>query len=182
MRARITDGGASLLQQQRLRCRGFALIEVLIAGVLLVLALVGFTGAIGTSLRTNAANRERVVASEGARQVLEILTSTDFREIFVRFNDDPSDDPEDGKSPGSAFELFGLVPQAGDPDGMVGEVIFPNHGDPGELREDVEDLALDMPRDLDMDGDVDSEDHSEDYKILPVRIRVRWTGKVGLTS
>lgn len=50
---------------------------------------------------------------------------------------------------------------------------------PWELREDVEDFALGMPRDLNGDYIVDAEDHAEDYARIPVCIRVRWQGPSG---
>jgi len=51
-----------------------------------------------------------------------------------------------------------------------------------QLREDVVDNALGMPRDLNGDGVVDTNDHSLDYRLLPVRIRFDWTGKGGRST
>jgi hypothetical protein len=48
-----------------------------------------------------------------------------------------------------------------------------------ELREDVVDAGLGMPRDLNLDGVIDALDHSGDYRILPVRVLVEWTGMSG---
>ena len=64
----------------------------------------------------------------------------------------------------------------GDPDGLAGEIIFPVAG--GELREDLVDAELGFPRDLDGDG-IDGQAHNGDYEILPILIRVRWTGQLG---
>jgi hypothetical protein len=47
------------------------------------------------------------------------------------------------------------------------------------LREDVVDAALGMPRDLSGDGVVDGLNHAGDYSILPVRVRVEWSGARG---
>jgi hypothetical protein len=37
-----------------------------------------------------------------------------------------------------------------------------------------------MPRDLSGDNVVDDQDHSGAYFILPVQIRLRWTGRSGV--
>jgi hypothetical protein len=36
-----------------------------------------------------------------------------------------------------------------------------------------------MRRDLDGDGTIDGDDHAADYRVLPVRVRVRWRGPDG---
>jgi hypothetical protein len=51
-----------------------------------------------------------------------------------------------------------------------------------ELREDVVDTDLGLPRDLNGDGAIDGADHSADYRILPVRVTVSWTGQNGVRS
>ena len=71
----------------------------------------------------------------------------------------------------------GVSPRVGDPDGMAGEVIFPGGG--FVLREDVTDRQLGMPRDLNGDGAWDGVNHADDYTVLPVAVRVRWTGAGG---
>ena len=79
------------------------------------------------------------------------------------------------------FELQGATVTAvaardNDPDGIIGEVVFPTEMNGGvlELREDVVDASMGMPRDLNLDGVIDALDHSNDYRILPVVIRVDW--------
>jgi hypothetical protein len=62
---------------------------------------------------------------------------------------------------------------------MTGRIIFPESIDTGELREDIEDEALGMPRDLNGDGEIDAVNHAKDYLLLPVRIRVEWSGLTG---
>ena len=59
----------------------------------------------------------------------------------------------------------------------VVRVDFPGNG--AELREDVVNPLLGLPRDLDGDGKIDSVDHSGDYMMLPVTIRVTWNGVAG---
>jgi hypothetical protein len=69
---------------------------------------------------------------------------------------------------------------AGDADGRVGEVIFPNGGNGATfLAENEVDPALGLTRDLNGDGAIDALDHSGDYRLLPVRVRVAWSGATG---
>jgi hypothetical protein len=68
----------------------------------------------------------------------------------------------------------GLQVPDGDAIGSVGEIVFPTIGT--QLREDVVDPELGMPRDLNGDGIIDSADHAGDYKLLPVLLRLHWKG------
>jgi hypothetical protein len=100
--------------------------------------------------------------------------------VFARYNADPADDPGvAGTAPGNAFECPGLNVVPGDPDGLAGEILFPVVG--GDLHEDFADFDLGFPRDLDGDG-IDGAQHDDDYEILPLLIRVRWTGQLGLRT
>jgi hypothetical protein len=84
------------------------------------------------------------------------------------------------ESLGNGFDIPGVTPVAGDPDGLVGEILFPTlAGAPGVLREDLELPALGLPQDLNGDGNLDGLDHSSDYVLLPVQVRVRWNGSAG---
>ena len=47
------------------------------------------------------------------------------------------------------------------------------------LREDEIAAELGLPRDLNGDLLIDDQDHSGDYIVLPVIVRVSWTGKAG---
>jgi hypothetical protein len=58
------------------------------------------------------------------------------------------------------------------PGGFVGRVEFPTIE--SQLREDVNDDSLTMPRDLNGDGVVDALDHSVDRILLPVKVTVEW--------
>jgi hypothetical protein len=125
--------------------------------------------------------RERALAMEAARNLVERMGGEDFDDLFARYNSDPADDPDGpGTAPGDTFDVTGLTPRVGDADGLVGQVILPTVG--AELREDVADAILGTPRDLDFDGEIDSEDHAGDYLVLPVRVRVEWRGPAGPCS
>jgi len=156
-----------------------SLVEVSVTIAVFCFALVSFTLAMSTSRVASETNYQRTLAKEAARGIIETLQAEDFDEVFVRYNAEPADDP-DADSPGNAFDVLGLEPIEEDPDGRVGEIVFPVvDAVPGVLREDVADKRLGMPRDLDGDGGTDAGDHKDDYRILPVLIRLTWRGKKG---
>ena len=89
-----------------------------------------------------------------------------------------------GTGPGAEFVVWGLDSADSAPEGVVGEIRFPTLAGIGglELREDVEDGSLGMPRDLTGDGLVDRIDHRDDYLLLPVNVTLRWKGKTGVRT
>ena len=164
---------------------GFTLVEVALASVVLIVALGGLTGAILSGLKLSHTNAENARAEAELRMMLAEIQSLGAAAAYATYNEDPGDDlGGPGTAPGSGFEVENMTPVEGDPDGLAGEVIFPAswNGPELELREDTADPAFNMPRDLNGDGDVDEEDHSEDFVILPVRVRIRWTGASGPRS
>jgi hypothetical protein len=125
-------------------------------------------------------NRETSLAMDAAQNAVERLQGESvFSEVFVRFNATTADDPPVGPSPGWNFAVPGLNIQPGDPDGFAGQILFP--GDGVMLLEGPADPELGLPRDLNGDGlpAPDGIDHAADYNVLPVRIRVDWTGASG---
>jgi len=165
-RPRIARGGSSL-------------IEVMV--VLAVLSVAGaiFTQTMTVARRLDPVGTETAMAGEGARTQLEKMHNHPFRDVFSLYNDDPSDDPGGpGTAPGSRFEVDGLAPIA--PGGFVGQVLFPTVG--SQLREDLQDADLCLPRDLNGDGAIDDQDHAADCILLPIRVRLEWkshSGKAG---
>ena len=113
---------------------GWTLVEIVISMVFLLAALVGFAYGLASSTSLNAAVQEQGRAQAMARARLEELGALEFEEILVRHDDEPSNDPEDGPSPGPHFDVEGLSPSPEDPDGHVGELLFPLDED-GALRE-----------------------------------------------
>lgn len=176
---------------------------VVVAAGILSRTLVG-TG----SMR--AVSRETALAMEGARTVIETMRGKPFGDLWQLYNEDPFDDPGGpGTAPGARFVVEGLETVPGD-GGFVGRIEFPamltetlvaggnqggltKGGQTGEggsplteihwqLREDVVDERLGLPRDLNGDHVIDNLDHGDDYLILPVRITVTWNGVHGIRS
>lgn len=168
------------------RRRGFTIAEVAVASAVLTIAAGGLLSSLVASMALNRVNNETGLAQAFARRAIERLQGVPFGSAFASFNKDPLDDPGGpGTAPGANFEAFGLEPLASDADGMPGEINFPVAivGGAEQLREDTVDAALGMPRDLNSDGlPPDALDHALDYKILPVRVRVRWRGASGERS
>jgi hypothetical protein len=162
----------------------FSLLELTLVMGVVLLAILALTRSLGESIQLTQTNEETARATDGAREMVEVLDGVeDFSAVFALYNDDPADDPgPPGTAPGPGFPVAGLTSAADDPDQLVGEILFPvapGAGGKPELAENLEIPELGMPRDLDGDGEVDEEDHSADYRLLPVTLRLRWAGANG---
>jgi len=158
----------------------------MMAATVMVVGLMGFLQVMVLAIGSSSANREADLATDAARQQLEVIQATNFRDIFRTFNDVPGDDPGlPGAAPGADFAVPGLDPDPNDPDGMVGRIELPAvdvGGGVQHLREDFQDTDLGMPRDLTGDGVWnDMLDHAGDYQLLPVVVRLRWRGATGIS-
>jgi len=167
-RARLSAPGAE---------RGFTVLELMISSTVFVLVAGAVVTALVVSNALNMTNRETAIASRAAQSMLEELKACTFAEIFKRYNGTAADNPAGGGSPGDDFAVKGLDLQEGDADGFAGSIEFP--GTSTTLRENVVDAELGMPRDLNGDGAIDAADHAANYRILPVRVVVRWNGQNG---
>jgi len=176
------EAGAGRGERHAPSAGGFTLLELMfVMSVLLVMFLTVSQSLLG-SIALNEVNRESALAQDGMRAMLEELEGTgEFETVFSRYNSDPTDDPPLGASPGDGFAVPGLDPLPTDPDGLVGEIVFPTLDTAGglELREDLNLPELGMPRDLDGLNGVDGFDHDEDYRLLPVLLRIEWQGQSG---
>jgi prepilin-type N-terminal cleavage/methylation domain-containing protein len=157
--------------------RGMTIVEIMMAVAILSIGLGGGAIALIGAISLQRHVRERATAFEAAASTMDALQGEAFAEVFARFNATNADNPAAGNSPGANFAVPGLEAQPGDPDGLAGEILFP--GDGTALRENVADAELGMPRDLNADAQIDALDHAADYKVLPVRVRVRWRGAKG---
>jgi len=158
---------------------GSSLIEVMVVLAILSVAGAMFTQTMTVSRRLDPVGSETAMAAEGARTQLEKMHNHPFRDVFRLYNDDPNDDPGGkGTAPGSRFAVDGLSPTA--PGGYVGQVLFPVVGT--QLRENLVDLDLCLPRDLNGDGVVDGLNHAEDRILLPLRLRLTWKSHTGQSN
>ncbi len=166
---------------------GFSLLELSVAVIVLVIALGSLSGTILSSAKLTRVNEESAIAHQAARGMATTLQEAEFSEVFRLYNENAADDPDGpGTAPGSGFAVDGLALRTNDDDGLAGRILFPTvlvDGDPvPQLREDVDEPRLGMPRDLDGDG-LDALDHApDDYIVLPVSVLVEWRGSGGLSQ
>lgn len=184
------------------RVRGLTMIEIVVAlSVLVVAASIFCQMLIGTT-RLRQLNRENALAGDAARVIVERMRNAPFLEVYRRYNEYPDDDPlGKGTGPGHLFDVPGLTPVEGAPQGKAGQILFPSRqvqvtvttttgigklattttstATQWHLREDFEDEELGFPRDLNGDNVVDTANHGTDYIVLPVRIRVSWQSPTG---
>lgn len=151
---------------------GLSLVELMIAIVVIAIALIALVSLIVSSSQVQQEAREKTLAYNAARRQIEVMRSTSFLSIFAAYRA--------GGTQGNTFAVEGLIPVS--PDTAAGKIDFPLTG--ANLSENPSDTALaaqlGMPKDLNRDGDTTDTDVSStspvQYKILPVRIRVRWLG------
>jgi len=156
-------------------------VELLLVVSVLVVAFLALSQSLVASMALTRVNRESALATDALRQTVEVLQGVeDFSQVFALYNADPADDP--GPAPGAGFAVAGLQPTDDDPDGLVGEIVFPAaDGATGlVLREDLDLPELGMPRDLNGDGDaLDVLGPADEIRLLPVLVRLRWMGASG---
>lgn len=147
----------------------------MLAVTIVAIALSAITVSMLSSMALSRVNRETALASQAARRQMEIVTSS------VRGNSVPEAYAALSANPN--FAVGGIDPLDGDADGMPGQIQFPTIDVAGvvQLREDVNDPSLGMPRDLDGLNGIDNLDHSADAQVLPVRVRVQWQSVAGGT-
>lgn len=177
-----SPGGSRQTRPQRRSRSAFTLVEVIVAVLIMVVAIAGISSSMLSSMALNRVNDETALAHEAARAELERLSGVPFDQIWATYNADPSDDGGlPLPVPGSGFAVAGLDPRTGDADGLCGRIEFPSMdvGAGQELREDVVDPQLGMPRDLDGDGVWPEASAIVDYAVLPVRVLVEWRGVSG---
>lgn len=156
------------------RQHGFTLLEIAVTLTIVTVSLAMFVQTMASSKKLDPVASETAIAASAARSILEEMKNTDFHQLFALYNADPADDPGGaGTAPGPRFEVPELVPPA--PGTPHGTVSFPTIA--GQLREDVVDKPLSMPRDLNSSETIDSANHADDYVLLPIRVRVDWIAK-----
>lgn len=159
---------------------GMTLIEIIIGLGVVVVAILGIMSALVSASRMDEATAEQIRAKNACISTIEMMKQVPFAEVWRRYNSNAADDPGGaGTSPGQNFAVTGLRAQAGDGDGMPGQVVFPELN--GNLSETVIEARLGMPaaKDLNGDGDVVDTNVNTTYLLLPVRVVVDWAGAGG---
>jgi len=175
IRMQIPDETRYLRNRRQPRRLGISMVEIVVMLAIVTVALGMFARTMSSTRTLDPVATENAIAASAMRSKLEELRNHPFHEVFQRYNDDPSDDPDGpGTAPGAHFAVEGLTPPAA-VNAFCGTIVFPAID--GKLREDVVDPMLGMPRDLNADGDVDALDHTSDNVLLPIRIRVDWIAR-----
>lgn len=155
---------------------GFSLIETMIVLGTVTLTILGVITAHLTCARLGQTNHETQAAAQRVRTVMEEISSTDVVEVPALFDHVPDNDPGGaGTAPGHAFATTALSSNSS---GDRGAILLPVNN-AGEVREDIVIPELGMPRDLNGDGSIDSANHAADFHVLPVLVRLRWSGISG---
>ncbi|MCZ6691212.1 MAG: hypothetical protein O7H41_16625 [Planctomycetota bacterium] len=174
--------------------KGLTIIETMIAGFVLVVGAMGMATVISDVLTLTTQTDETTLAVQAAQSQLDRLwaqAADDFPTLYVRYNEDTSDDP-DADSPGNRFDVTGLDKIDAEPN--VGEILFfinehdaavelglkNNEGDhDADGVYDPTDGAIDM----DLNGEFNETDdkvttpwspNPPSHQILPVRIEIQW--------
>ncbi len=155
---------------------GFSLIETMIVLGTITLTILGVITAHLTCARLGQTNHETQAAAQRVRSIMEEVSSTDVSEVPAIFDAVAGNDPGgSGTAPGSTFATSAL---SADSTGARGTIELPVNN-AGQVREDLVMPQLGMPRDLNGDGAIDSLNHAADFHVLPVIVRLRWSGISG---
>ena len=155
---------------------GMTLLEIIIGLAVVVIGLLGVMAALVNAARMDQNTADQVRAMNACRTIIETMKQENFAELWRRYNANGADDPLGANTaPGPNFAVTGLRAQAGDGDGMPGQIIFPTSST-GNLSETFLDARIGMAvaKDLNGDGDVVDTNVNTTYMILPVRVVVDW--------
>ena len=95
----------------RARARAFTLIEVIVAGFVLTIAVLGFSAAMPAATKLNDGARSKVQVSEIINSKFAEIAATPFAEAASTYHL-------------TGFEIPGLTPDPEDDDGLPGEIVF----------------------------------------------------------
>jgi prepilin-type N-terminal cleavage/methylation domain-containing protein len=154
--------------------RGFSLLELVIAMAVIALAILSLMTLINSSAHLQEISREKALATNAVRKILEEMRNAVFSEVYARYNSNGADNPVGSASSGHTFSVAGLNPVVSG--GLVGQIFFPEVGT--SLCENVQNATLGMAagKDLNRDGVIDGNPRNTDYKVLPVRVVILWRG------
>jgi len=99
------------MSAKRTSPRGFTLVEVLLAGIVMAIASVGLSASMIQASRLGSAPREDVAARNAIRDCIAEMAATPFDRVAETYQDHD-------------FDVTGLRVAPGDPDGHVGKIHF----------------------------------------------------------
>lgn len=161
---------------RRRKKSGFTILEVLVFTTILLMGFLALTSTSVTVHKLRRASDENNTARAALQSMIEEIQRTS---VLV-FGADPSWAGAmvatfgPGGGVGDTFDVFGLDPQRGAP--SVGTIQLITDETLTDMELGVE---LGMPADLDNDGSIDDPDVSDSAEMLPVIVRVAWTGITG---
>lgn len=91
--------------------RGFALVEVLTAGFILSLAVLGLSATLANGSRLADGSRQELIARDAIRDMLARLAETPFDQVAMTYHT-------------RGFRADAIDAVAGDLDGLPGEIVF----------------------------------------------------------
>ena len=142
----------------RRRTRGFSFVELILAVGILSIGILGTLSCITFSGRLAQMERETATAMECCEATLATLRSTTFDDLYDDFG------------PGAA-EIVDVPGEATLNNSVISTTFY--------INETANMPELGLPRDLNGDEDSTDADVSDDYLLLPVTVRIDWTGPMG---
>jgi len=106
-----TREGGGRTEDEMDQARGFTLLEVLAAGFILTLTILGLSASLANGSRLAEGSREELSARAALRDVMAKLDDAPFDAVAVTYHR-------------KGFEVEGLHTTAADPDGLPGEIVF----------------------------------------------------------
>lgn len=134
--------------------QGFALLEVMVAVMVLMVALLGLSSLVVWNSRSQETAEQEAIVTNVLRSVAERVRGAPFSAAAATYQD----------------FVFGIEELDGE--GQI--TVFVD-----ETDNTADALFLGLPRDLDGDGEASNTDVSGTYSLLPVKIAVSWPGRNG---
>lgn len=180
---------------RRRRAGGFTLIEVCVALVILVVAILGHVASVGAAHQNAQDVEERGLALQTLERFIERLRDDpDWDTMWVRLRARSAETTTDTAlvSLANDFALptvpattyyadFQVPSQLQNASFLVQVPAFDNAG-VWELRENLNAPRYGLPYDLNGDGLTDATPRNADYRQIPVVVRIRWGGVGGLAT
>lgn len=165
---------------------GISVLEIMIALVVIAIALLAVTSLLFSSNRIQHDGKERMIAFNAARQVLEDMRAANYDHVWHRYNSIKADDITGVTNPGNTFKVPGLPPRKDGSD--PGRIYFPEDSTGTNIVESPSNAALRtslgmdskdfngiVGKDLNRDGDnADAFSNNAQFFILPIMIEVVW--------